>query len=853
MIIKTKLYCAPPKVGYVTRRALLDKLERITETKLTLVSAPAGFGKSHLLATWKFLENKSCSWLSLDQNDKNTDTFLTYLVAAIRCIDSALASEAWNLIQASGETNSENVITTLVNELTYYPDDIILILDDYHLVESVSVNSIVNTLIERLPDTVHLVLLTRSDPALSLAKLRARGELLELRLAELRFTDAEACDFFRFNGNVDINSHNIAVVNQKAEGWAVGLHLSSLAFNSNIHVNETISKISGSHTFILDYLTEEVLTLLPRSIRNFLLETSFLKEFSAELCNYVLEVENSAEQLSYLELNNVFLIPLDNERTWYRYHHLFADVLSIHSKVTSSRKKKLNWRVATWYARAGRLEDAIQYGFASGEEERTIQMLDSHWPRLRSEMHDSQLIEWLSNTKLSLVQRYPVLSGYYGLALLSHDPEKGMQLLDIARSHFEQVSTPLSDQESTAFGIVSIGEAYIHAAQGHTREVLSRVKKALGAFPIEEQVWRGASRALEGIALWREGKINKAEICLVKAVANMDRSKDKSAKITSRFLLGDYYYQFGWLKKARNIVELAIEINEQNAGYTIEGAADLYLLLAEIEFEQGNVDKAVNLLDAAEQFGTLGSMPEAKYRYPLIAARIALADKRESDAQDLLYRSDSLYQETPNPCHRPPSYWIGVYQFNKGNLEGIKLAPPFVKPAFIHSCSYVLYLLVEPTSQTKIEQSLFSIDSSESSPNILFAQKIVLALKANALGDGRLTRKTLEQLILIQDENQNLAWLHEINEIEKLFDAYGVNTIEPSINQIELSQIEPLSAKEKEVLKWLDTELTGPQITSKLFVSLNTLRTHTKNIYSKLGVTNRRAAINKARSYNIIS
>ncbi|MDB1124232.1 LuxR C-terminal-related transcriptional regulator [Vibrio algarum] len=853
MIIKTKLYCAPPKSGYVTRQALLDRLERVTEMKLTLVSAPAGFGKSHLLASWNARRNRRGCWLSLDRNDKNTDTFLTYLVAAIREMDSALADEAWNLVQAHAETNYENVVAALVNELTYYPGDVVLILDDYHLAESVTINKIVNTLLDRLPRNVHLVLITRSDPALSLAKLRAHGELLEIRSADLRFTDTEACDLFRLNNDVDINKHNAGVVNQKTEGWVVGLHLSSLALSNNKNVNEIITRFSGSHTYVLDYLTEEVLTRLPDGIRDFLLETSILKEFSAELCNYVFEIENSAEQLAYLELNNIFLISLDNERHWYRYHHLFADVLSIHAGISDKRQQELNWRIATWYAQVGRLADAVLYGFASGRELKTIQMLESYWPSQRAEGHDSQLIEWLSNTELEVIQQSPVLAGYYGLALLSHDPEKGMYLLDTTRNYFEQTSPPFTIQESTSFGIVNIGEAYIHAAQGNTQEVLSRVRQALQVFPIEEQVWRGSSRALEGIALWREGKINEAEICLNAAVANMDRSKDKSAQITSRFLLGDFYYQFGWLTKAKSVVEFAIGINEQNTGYTIEGCADVYLLLAEVEFEQGNTDIAVSLLDAAEQFGSLGSMPEAKYRYPLIEARIALADKRENDAKRLFYEAESLYLETPNPCHRPPSYWIGVYQLNNGNLESVNIPAPFDKNVQSNSFSYLLYLLAEPTSQEKVEQALFSIEVSEFSPNIRLVQKIALTIGASASGDTTLAKKTLEQLVSIQNENRNSVWPHEIKAINRLFEIYGLKTIDSLLSQAAPALLEPLSAKEKEVLKWLDTELTGPQITSKLFVSLNTLRTHTKNIYSKLGVTNRRAAINKARSYNILS
>ncbi|MHA2938192.1 LuxR C-terminal-related transcriptional regulator [Vibrio sp. RC27] len=852
MIIKTKLYCPVLKSNAIARPILTERLGRALDIKLTLVSAPAGFGKTQLVASWCAEAKNTICWVSLDSKDKNTDTFVTYLIAAIREMDSTLVLEAWNLVQA-GNANHQHVITSLTNELTYYSDQITIVLDDYHLVESLQVNELMNALIEQLPHNVHIVLITRSDPTLALAKLRASGELLEIRSSDLRFSDDEANEYLKLNTTADLNRANIVAVNHKAEGWAVGLQLSSLLFSNSDTIEEIVSQFTGSNTFVLDYLTEEVIANLPNSIRHFLLETSILSELSVELCNAVLDIDNSAEHLSYLEQNNVFLIPLDNQKTWFRYHHLFADALMTRAQMTTERREELNWRIATWYADRGRLSDAISYAFATRNTERALELIETHWPQQRADGHDSILVEWLSNIDIDVIQKFPVLAGYYALAMLYSNPEKGMYLLDTTRIYFENLTSRFTPQENTAFGIVNIGEAYIHAAQGNTEEVLLRVRNAQAVLPFEEQVWRGSSRALEGIALWRQGNIEKAEDCLKAAVANMDHSNDLSAQITSRFLLGDYYYQLGWLNKAKKVAETAVTMNEQHSGYTVEGSADVYLLLGEIVFEQGDIVSAQNLLDIAKQFGVLGFMPEARYRYLLIEGRIALAQGQDEQAQRLFYEADQCFCEPPNPCHRPPSFWLKLYQLNKGNSTSVTQTPPFELSVSSHSYSYLLYMLAEPTSRLDVQQALHSLPLNRSFPCLLFTQKISEVLNAVEAKNSELVRETFDRLILIQQEHQNTIWMSEIGPIRELIELNQINVEKPNSEVIETTLLDPLSTKETEVLKWLDTELTGPQIASKLFVSLNTFRTHTKSIYSKLDVSNRRAAINKARQYQILN
>lgn len=852
MIVKTKLFRPVSKASALPRARLNERLAQVERNKLTLLSAPAGFGKSFLVADWSRCLCH-CSWLSLDENDAHTESFLRYFVAAIRHMSQGLGEEAWQLLQQQGPVDAKAVVSSLLNELSYFDDPVTLILDDYHLCETPSLNDFLNQFIERLPPHIHLVIITRADPALALAKLRVQGELLEIRAADLRFSDQEAMQLFRLQHGVMISEYEAMQVNQKTEGWVAGLQLSALALMDNAEAEDLIARFSGSHHYVLDYLTEEVLSRMPTAVRHFLLATAQLKELSADFCDVLLGTHNSGEMLAYLEKHNVFLIALDNERGWYRYHHLFADVLVIHAKHQSQEAQVIYWRAALWYAEQRRLADAVYYAQACQSQDKLLSLINDYWPSCRHVMHDSELIHWLRPFALASIQVYPVLAGYYGLALLSHDAEKGVMLLHSTRAFFEGKSDPLTSVEKTVFGIVNIGEAYIHAAQGDSAGVLSRVDKALQVLPADEAVWRGSSRALAGIALWRDGQLADAEQNLIAAVANMDNSHDQSAKVTSRFLLADYYYQFGWLAKAKHIVQAAVAIADQQTGYSLEGAADAYLLWAEIELDLGREDKALQLLDSAQQFGTLGAMPEAQYRYPLLEARIAMMNGDNQKAQALLVAAQSLYQSPPNPCHRPPQYWQTLHRLNNGLEFGLPAQDvPLTDAPHINGDSYFLSALHHPHSLAKQQAHFAELAAVHNAPRLQFIHYALSAALAEQQANHDELLLWQQRLKQVQSEQLGANWHQDIKVLAADAKAVQSNSLAPSSKVEQEGLVEALSKKEMQVLQWLDTELTGPQIAAKLFVSLNTLRTHTKNIYAKLGVNNRRSAINAAKAHHLI-
>ena len=339
-ILATKLYFPRLRPNVVSRPRLLTRLNEGLHRKLTLISAPAGFGKTALVSAWLAFIERSVAWLTLDEEENDPARFLKYFVAALQTIDPAIGEGILGALHSPQPPTPEAILTALLNDLTTIRDPFVLVLDDYHLLDSQAVDQALAFLLEHLPPPMHLVIATREDPALPLARLRARGYLTELRTADLRFTPAEAAAFLNEVMGLHLTAANIAALETRTEGWIVGLQLAALSLQGQEDVTSFIRSFTGSHHFVLDYLLEDVLHQQPERIQRFLLRTSLLERMSGLLCDAVVmdPFGSGQETLEYLERANLFIIPLDNERCWYRYHQLFAELLQqrLHQSIASS-------------------------------------------------------------------------------------------------------------------------------------------------------------------------------------------------------------------------------------------------------------------------------------------------------------------------------------------------------------------------------------------------------------------------------------------------------------------------------------------------------------------------------------
>jgi LuxR family maltose regulon positive regulatory protein len=326
-ILATKLYIPPPPSNAVFHRHLNERLDEGQHHKLTLISAPAGFGKTTLLSGWIAGRLRPAAWLSLDEGDYDPSRFLAYLVAALQTIAANIGKGMLAILQSPQPPPTEAILTALLNEITTIPDNFILVLDDYHIIDSKPVDQALTFLLEHLPLQMHLVIATREDPHLPLARLRARGQLTELRAADLRFTPAEAAEFLNRVMGLNLSAEDIAALETRTEGWIAGLQLAALSMQGRSDAASFIQAFTGSHRFVLDYLVEEVLQRQPEGIHSFLLKTAILDRLSGSLCDAVTGREDGKGMLETLERGNLFIIPLDDQRQWYRYRPLFAEVL----------------------------------------------------------------------------------------------------------------------------------------------------------------------------------------------------------------------------------------------------------------------------------------------------------------------------------------------------------------------------------------------------------------------------------------------------------------------------------------------------------------------------------------------
>ena len=386
-ILATKLYIPPSRQRVVLRPRLVERLNEglAAGNKLTLVSAPAGFGKTTLVSEWVAGCGRPAAWLSLDEGDSDPSRFLTYLIAALQTVAPGIGEGVLTVLQSPQPPPLESTLTALLNDITTIPSDVVLVLDDYHVLDARPVDDALAFLVEHLPPQVHLVIATREDPALPLARLRARGQLTELRAADLRFTPSEAADFLNQVMGLDLTAEDIAALDTRTEGWIAGLQLAAISLQGRDDVAGFIESFAGSHHFVLDYLVEEVLQRQPESVQTFLLRTSILDRLCGPLCDAVLPDASASgqETLEYLERANLFIVPLDNERRWYRYHHLFAELLRqrLHQSLASSggdegrSMAEYHIRASQWYEDNALEIEAFHHAAAANDIERAERLI----------------------------------------------------------------------------------------------------------------------------------------------------------------------------------------------------------------------------------------------------------------------------------------------------------------------------------------------------------------------------------------------------------------------------------------------------------------------------------------------
>ena len=390
-LLAAKLYTPPLRSELVSRPRLIRRLNAGLDRKLTLISAPAGFGKTTLVSEWIHSRREGsygaspiqAAWLSLDDGDNDLGRFLTYLIGALQTIKADTGQGVLAALQSLSPVNPEPILTSLLNEVAAFPDHLVLVLDDYHVIESQAIDRTLTFILDHLTPQMHLVIASRIEPTLPLSRLRARGQLTELRQADLRFTTEEAIAFLGQVIPFPISIEDVRTLEERTEGWITGLQLAAVAMQSlgqRDQIAGFMQSFSGSHRYVIDYLVDEVLDQQTPRVQEFLLQTSILHRMVAPLCDAVVGREDSQKTLEGLEAANLFLVPLDDERRWYRYHHLFGDLLKRRlSQAFPEQILELHQRAGTWYQESGDIDEAVHHVLAAGDIEQAAGILEDHW------------------------------------------------------------------------------------------------------------------------------------------------------------------------------------------------------------------------------------------------------------------------------------------------------------------------------------------------------------------------------------------------------------------------------------------------------------------------------------------
>ena len=912
-ILATKLYIPPLRAKIVLRSRLIERLNEglSSGNKLTLISASAGFGKTTLVSEWVACCERPVAWLSLDEGDNDVTRFLTYFVIALQTISPNIGAEVLGVLQFPQPPLPESILTTLINEIITIPDNFIFVLDDYHSIDSKPIDNALTFLLEHLPPQMHLVITTREDPQFPLARLRVRGQLTELRAADLRFTPAEAAEFFNQMMGLNLSAENITMLEARTEGWIAGLQLAALSMQGRSDAASFIKSFTGSHHFILDYLVEEVLQRQPEHVRNFLLQTAILDRLISPLCDAVTGQEDGRGMLDALERGNLFVIPLDDQHQWYRYHHLFAEVLQTHlKKLQPDPVSALHQRASIWFEQNDLPADAIRHALAAEDFDRAASLAELAWPDWRwAAQSIIAWLDWVNALPKELVRARPVLSVAYAQALLNAGKVEAAEarLLDAER-WLETISDRPRDP---ATGMVVVDEeqfqslpvslattrAYHAQAIGDWTGTVMYTRRALDLLPEEDHSMRGTATMLLGLAYWASGDLEAADRTFSKGLAIRQKAGHILETIDAAFVLADMKTVLGHLHDAVRTCEYALQLATEHGEPLPQGTQDVYTEISKLHREQGDLDATAQDLATSKNLGEKVMLPDWQHRWCIAQARLKETLGDLDEALDLLDEAERFFVRTPLPNLQPISamkvrIWVVQGKLAKAQeWAHEKGLSPDDDLSYLREFEHITLarVLIARYKSDRVDD--FIREAVELLERLLKAAEeggrlssvieilILQALAHQAQGDIMPALAPLERALTLAepegyvriflDEGKPMAELlgrmkdeggRRKTYVHKLLAAFGAEEIHPSHLHLAQKQVslilqplvEPLSENELEVLRLLRTELSGPEIARKRMVSLSTIRTHTQHIYAKLGVNNRRAAVRRAEELGLL-
>ena len=900
-LLMTKLFVPRAQTDAVIRPRVINQLEAGLRRRLTLISAPAGFGKTTLVSNWRHLEPQegvAVAWLSLDEYDNDAGRFLTYLIEALHRASPDIGANARALMQSAPGVQMDLIMTGLINDIGALPGQFVLVLDDYHLINNQQIHSAMEYLIEHMPPQLHVILICRADPPLPLAKWRARGEMVDIRATDLRFTIDETENFLQSSLSQSIDHEDIVVLEQRTEGWVAGLQLAAISMRDRSDIHTFIHSFSGQHRHIFDYLVDEVLDHESPETQEFLLQSSLFRRFTADLCNQVTDRRDSHLMLEYLERSNLFIASLDNERRWFRYHQLFADLLRRRLHQTQPDIiPNLHRRASIWFEEHGDPVEAAWQAIAGEDWDRASRLIETYEQALFNQGRSKTILELTEAVPDAIVLSRPRLLSVRGWTnILNGRPQRSWRdLAALGNLLGEMERDPLRSNELSGLewrlirGSLASAQAMNAILENDFQATLELANEALQQLPEDQFEMRAMTTGLRAQSFWLSGDLQSSaedsqetvklsqltnaplfQIIGLLSVASIDAEWgrfDRAAQVYRQAIeyadsRGLSMWQFtgrvmsfqSEVPYERNNLEEALEIAKRGREvihpWSVSHAYDIsYLHLARVHFALGDFDSARAVLDQAPPYSNLGpgltEVAQVEGLQALIDIATGEREHLEAIEHELLAPMSDL-------------------------LDSIWLWTPALRFR-----GQVLNALGRHADAVSILAPLFDICIDRGWTRQAVQVGSDLSVSHAALGDQDAAATTFERVLERAEPNGFIRSILDAGAgIESVISsALAGRAAEGNASNylnrlLQLSReesrrqpagpaaqhelIEPLSDREIEVLRLIAAGHTNAAIADELFVVVGTVKAHAHNIYSKLGVRNRTQAVNRARDLRII-
>jgi LuxR family maltose regulon positive regulatory protein len=884
LLLKTKLFIPSLVTDLVPRPNLLAQMDVGLDKRLSLVAAPAGFGKTTFISSWVRSIEHPVAWISLDEADNDPTVFWAYIVAGFQHAISDERSQ-FGQITTDQLPPTKTILTQLINNLAETKGKVILVLDDYHVISNPQIHEDITFLIKNQPSALHVVLLTRADPPLPIAKLRGRGLLTEIRANDLRFTVEETRVFLNETLGLDLSSADIAALDRRTEGWIIGLHLAALSMQDRDDKGEFISAFSGGHHFVLEYLTEEVIDRLPKILRNFLTQTAVLERFNAPLCAKVTGIDESETQLAHLQRQNLFIVPLDDEYIWFRYHHLFRDLLKnrLQKTYSTGQINLLFHRASQWHRNENELEEAVRYALQAQDYEQAADWIEQIIDQVIARGQVKTLMQWIGTLPQTIIRARPRLLMHQGwVVFLTGDVNSSSKILNQAKVALASVRE--GDERDFLHGRLSAMLATTIALSRNLPTAIQEAQESLALLPEDEFVFRARAMRAKGVSHAFLGVLDQAltDLETAEALALQGENKFLAAEICSQ--IGTVRIHQGALSQAGDAYRQILDFYEQP--HIAPPACLGYIGLAEVALEGNDLENVEAHLKSGIELCQKGNIGYALQPAYLIGGLLKLIQGDVQSAKDTIRKGEDLSRRGGGSLESI----LGLARFQTrfhlmlGELEAAEAwaAGKLLPPGWNFDD---LPLVLDEIHQSLLAQVSLRCGRFE---KVLDVCNGILPAARNGGRLGRVLELSLfkalalwqtgksdgayeslkECLTLAEPEGYLRIFLEMGDSIVGLLSNAITKKIYPdfaariltahsrvdgvSVAQEQGSLVEALTAREMEVLRLMCKGYSNQKIADILIVSINTVKKHTSNIYGKLGVRNRAQAVLKAQEHGLI-